>query len=133
MVSRSARKVKLFTTRSKKLQMRLIAYRSTELRIVDDALLQTFREKPRCEYCLRPTPNGCDPAHIFSRGAGRLDIPINLVALCRSPCHTNNHAANSGNRLRPNRDDLLLVVALREGLRVEDIVDEVHRLRRTPK
>jgi len=103
------------------------------MRIVDNELLAEFRAAPRCEYCQCPTPDGCDPAHVFSRGAGRLDIRLNIVSLCWRCHRVNNHNATSVNGLRPNRDDLLLIVALREGLRVEDIVDEIYRLRKLPK
>jgi len=60
-------------------------------------------------------------SHIHSRGAGRVDIRGNLIALggafdCN--CHGLTHDGKIG------REELLLLTALREGLTVESIVDE---------
>ena len=51
------------------------------MKLIDEALLDRFRHAERCEWCGKKTPQGCDPAHIFSRGAGRVDIAGNLVSL----------------------------------------------------
>ncbi len=97
------------------------------MRIVNEDLLIEFRRKIRCEYCKELYRTGLDPHHISSRGAGRLDLPINIVALCRK-CHTSSHAGKS-----PLRSELLAIVAEREHCTVEWIRDEIHRLLRTDK
>lgn len=93
----------------------------------DPDLLAEFRAATACEYCERPTPHGCDPAHILSRGAGRVDIRGNLVSLCRW-CHDSSHYGNA-----PYTSELLAIAAKREGTTVEWIRLEVYRIRREPK
>lgn len=90
---------------------------------VEAVILEPFRSFGKCEACGR----WCwrrDPAHIFSRGAGKVTISENLVALCRE-CHQGNHAGQW-----PYRDDLLKIAAAREKTTPEAIRDLVHRLRR---
>lgn len=100
------------------------------MRIEDDKLLASFRW-PSCEWCRAigavAAHWGCDPHHILSRGAGRVDIAENIVSLCRV-CHGNNHAGNS-----PYPFDLLELAAKREGTTPEAIVAKVQKIRRTPK
>lgn len=95
------------------------------MRIIDESLLDIFRHKTKCHWCGLRT-DGCDPAHAFSRGAGRLDIAINLIALCRE-CHTANHAGHI------MRCDLLAIIAVREGVLQPDIEAVVWWIRRQPK
>lgn len=52
------------------------------MRIENKRLLREFAKATRCDFCGRHT-QGCDPAHLWSRGAGRLDIRCNLMSLCR--------------------------------------------------
>jgi hypothetical protein len=95
--------------------------------IENKELRYAFRLTGFCEWCERRVP--VDPAHVFavgSGGGGRLDVRINLVALCRI-CHTNAH-----NGAGPTFEQLLDIVAKREGIQAQDIVDVVHFLRRTP-
>lgn len=92
--------------------------------IVDDAMLARFREKPFCECCGSTWMSG--PHHWRSRGAGRLDVAINLIALCVH-CHFGTH--NGG---APTKDDLLALIALRERRSPENIEDELNLLLRTP-
>ncbi len=94
------------------------------MKVIDSQLLKRVKEAVRCEWCHRPTPDGADPHHIHSRGAGRLDIRENLCSLCRW-CHSSNH-----NGKEPTRAQLLDMVAKREGTTAEAIVEKVHRLRR---
>lgn len=97
-----------------------------KMKISNDELLQTFREKTVCEWCGVRVMTGLDPAHVFARGRGdafRMDIPENLAGLCRI-CHSKNHAGG-----RPNRDDLLLIVGHREKILVDDLEDHLRRLR----
>ena len=87
------------------------------MRIVNEDVLQRFREFRFCECCNTPTPGGTDPAHIGSRGAGRVDAAWNLCALDRA-CHTRHHAGG-----KPTRQDLLAIAAKREGTTVQAILD----------
>ena len=96
------------------------------MRIVDEPLLREFCFAPNCEWCNDYSQFGRDPAHIFSRGAGRVDIRENLVALCRL-CHNLHHAG-----LRPTRKELLKVAAKREGTTPKRIERIVQLIRRTP-
>jgi hypothetical protein len=93
------------------------------MRIENENLLDWFRNAPKCEWCRKPTPAGCDPHHVRSRGAGRIDVRENLVSLCRV-CHTIHHAG-----CEPTTEDLLEVVAKREGRTVESIRRKIDRLR----
>lgn len=97
------------------------------MRLVDKALLKIVAACPNCECCGARTPNGADPHHIYSKGAGRVDIPENLVALCRS-CHNGYHYSS-----KPSLQDLLTIVAIREGMIAEDIEKEVFRIRNLDK
>lgn len=96
------------------------------MRVVNEDLLASFRQKKRCERCLRGTPSGADPHHLFARGAGRADIACNLMALCRI-CHDAFHLG------KIKRAELLAIVGRREGMTAEQIESEVQRIRRTPK
>jgi hypothetical protein len=96
------------------------------VRIEDEATLDLFRAAPFCEWCKRPTPNGTHPHHLHTRGAGRIDLAINLVSLCAA-CHQETHAGNI------MRCDLLAVVAAREGCLQGDIEARIFELRRAPQ
>ncbi len=104
------------------------------MKIIDESLLATMRGPGKCELCGKMVRQR-EPHHLVCRGMGggsRLDVPINLLSLCATfaggdDCH---HAVHNK---RVSRDRLLLIVALREGIRVEDITDEIHRLRRLDK
>jgi hypothetical protein len=95
------------------------------VRIINENLLEQFRRKRRCEWCGHSV-TGCDPHHVFTRGAGRLDLRINLIGLCRE-CHNDVHLGHIA------RFDLLAVVAAREGMSQDVIEAEIYRLRRLPK
>lgn len=58
-------------------------------------------------------------------GGSRLDIRINLMSLCRIPCH------NDADGKIP-RCSLLEIVAKREGRTPDSIEEEIWRLLRTP-
>ena len=95
------------------------------MKIIDEVLLDEFRTAPRCEWCGRATPGGCEPHHDFARGRGggfRLDIRINLLALDRW-CHNRAHAG------KISRKQLLAVIAVREHRPAEEIELEIRRLR----
>jgi hypothetical protein len=67
-----------------------------------------------------------DAHHILSKGAGRVDIPVNLLPLCRG-CHGLTHTGEIA------RFDLLAVSAARHGVMQDAIEQEVYRVRRLPK
>lgn len=53
--------------------------------IINELLLQTFRDFPRCEWCGVEGRGTLQPHHVICRGMGsgsRLDIPENLFAVC---------------------------------------------------
>lgn len=99
--------------------------------------LKRFRDVGKCSWCGRPTPDGCDPHHLVKRGMGggsRLDIPGNLVSLCRGyyrgqwvSCH------DDAERGDITRESLLAVVAAREGVMQADILAEIKRVQALPK
>ena len=92
--------------------------------VIDEPLLDSFRNAP-CELCGR---RPASPHHLWAKGAGggsRLDLPINLIALC-PPCHQNVHAGNIPRSL------LLLAVARRERTTPGKIQDIIWKMRRTP-
>ena len=99
--------------------------------VSDQELLAEFRGKP-CEWCQfigdRPKPG--DPAHLFHSGIGggkQLDIRINLASICRLH-HTASHAGCS-----PHQYELIALVAKRENVAFDFIVDEIRRLQRAEK
>ena len=104
------------------------------MKIVNREVLRQFSEKTRCEMCGRLCPQGCDAAHVFSRGAGRLDISINLIALCRGfdkngwvSCHQDHHSG------KLTQYDLLAIVSRREKVLQDAIIEVVYFLRALPK
>ncbi len=95
--------------------------------VIDPDLLLAFRLKGRCEHCglSRPT----DPHHLFGRGFGggtRLDVRLNLMALCRA-CHDLYHG---GVILRCT---LIALVERRERLQPGTLEEMIYELRRMPK
>lgn len=92
---------------------------------INDDLLAAFARQNKCEHCNCQGP--VEGHHIFSRGLGggtRLDIPINLIAICRR-CHDGYH-----NRRDPTQAALLRIAARREGVTYNVAVDLMFRLRR---
>ena len=102
------------------------------MRIIDEKLLSRFRGPGFCDWCKKYV-RGRHPHHLWRRGIGgawRMDLAINLAALCYAfqggdNCHERAH---SGEILRC---DLLAIVAAREGVQQADIEREMWRLRRT--
>ena len=96
------------------------------MKIVNDDLLAEFRCRPACEVCGRSTAAGADPHHLLARGMGggnQMDVRENLIALCRT-CHTAAHAGNI------KRGNLVRLVAKREGLLPDELMDRLHELQR---
>lgn len=98
--------------------------------IKDEALLAQFRAASHCAWCCKAARwNQLQVNHIFCRGHGggnRLDVRINLVALCVF-CHGQYHDGII------KRRELLEIVANREKTTPAEIVAEIYRLRRAPK
>ena len=98
--------------------------------IIDQKLLDSFKEPGACSYC-GAWLEQLDPHHILCRGmggGGRIDLSINIVALCRTPCHS---MAQANNISRPY---LFELVAKRE--KIKDAVkmaDLVTLIRNSPK
>lgn len=93
------------------------------MKVINESLLDEFRIRQSCEWCGRPTPGGCDPAHVRTRGAGRVDVRENVCGLCRW-CHT-----SSGDGNDPTTAQLLALVARREGKSVAAIRAKIDRIR----
>lgn len=102
--------------------------------IVNEPLLATFRAATQCEVCRAKIRTGLDPHHVFARGMGgghRLDVPFNLVAICRT-CHTKTHL---GHIARGVFLDIILKrerLLAQENLTIQEIVYVLHWLKRRP-
>lgn len=98
--------------------------------IVNKKLLAEFRAKKNCEVCGRKAPaTGLDPDHLYAKGLGggrRLDIKWNLVASCRR-CHNRRHDGSIDMAV------LFGIVARREGVTTQKVVEYLQLLRRLPK
>lgn len=91
--------------------------------IVNKKVVQSIRSAGRCSWCGEP---GNHVHHLRSKGAGQLDVRINLALLCHV-CHGDAHAG----ALR--RCDLLAVVAAREKALQSDITRVMDMFRRLIK
>ncbi len=92
--------------------------------IIDLPLLQAFRERRQCERCGKRGP--VEPHHLTSRGFGggmRFDVSVNLIALDRL-CHQAYHDG------RVEKEELIAIIARREKIAPEAVMEEVWRLRR---
>lgn len=104
------------------------------MKIVNVALLKRFRTAGHCELCgvwckVR------EPHHAFTRGAGQLDVPFNLIAVGstrKSECRCHARVDGRDSPAIPF-DEVLAVIAKREGVTPEWIESEVWRLRRLPQ
>lgn len=95
------------------------------VRVVNESLLDLFRKSGNCENCTK----WCDrrePHHHRGRGQGamRIDLAINLVALCLE-CHHSAHFSSD-----PSRAKLLAIIAKREKRTEESINLEMAILRK---
>jgi hypothetical protein len=96
------------------------------MRIENPQALRQVAETCRCECCNRACPTGAAPHHLFSRGAGRLDIRLILQPLCLD-CHRDFHDG------KISRAFLLAKRAKKERTTAEAITQVVHWLRALPK
>lgn len=96
------------------------------MRIINPSLLESFRMKRVCEWCGRANRGShMEAHHLFCKGMGggsRLDVAINLCALCRE-CHQSSHDGNE-----PTKIDLLAIVAQRESRQQDEMEREIFRL-----
>lgn len=79
-------------------------------RVKDRKMIKAMR-KDYCERC--GAYANIEPHHVFTVGSGGGDIAMNLVQLCTS-CHIGAHDGSI------KRDELLAIVARREGVTYED-------------
>lgn len=97
------------------------------MKIICEKTLDLFRTPRTCEHCLKPCKP--DPHHLWAKGmggGGRIDLRINICALCRT-CHTELHAG----KIEPL--ELLLIVARRERVpawAIDAVIYLVRRLRK---
>lgn len=104
------------------------------MKIIDKELLRQYRTPGRCEFCKRYC-RVREPHHLEATGMGggkRLDIPCNLIALGSSlgfqcTCHHDLHVGH----ISP--EDMLAVVAVREGVMQDSILAVRWFLMRLPK
>lgn len=101
------------------------------MRIISKGTLDLFRGRAQCEFCGERLRRASEAAHIFSRGAGRLDITVNLCALGGPWCCGCHHKSHQGGE--PTREQLLELVGRREGVTPASIELAVYALRRAPK
>ncbi len=96
------------------------------MQIIDAAVLAEIRELP-CAICGRPGPSS--PHHFYHRkgmgGAGHIDHRYNVLPVCLA-CHDRIHYEG-----RPTRQELLALVARRERVSTEWIIDTLNNIRRT--
>ncbi len=99
------------------------------MRHVDEKVLASFRGPGKCALCGTWSPQR-ECHHVFSRGAGRLDVPLNLCSLGGAwscLCHA------QAQRYVITRAKVVEAVAFREGLDAAFVAQRVPWLRRQPK
>ncbi len=95
------------------------------MKLENDDALDFARGPGVCDWC-KGRIAGREPHHIFSKGAGQVDIKSNIAAICRV-CHTSVHFGEIDD------NDILAVVAGRENVLQGDIEAVVWLIRRMPK
>lgn len=99
--------------------------------LIDPTALERARNRPACEWCHKPNQYGLHAAHVLAKGFGggsRCDSDFNLCGLCFK-CHILGHHAGRS----PTRAELIAIVAKREGVSEDQVLDTVYRLLREPK
>ena len=91
-----------------------------KLRVSNPKLIKEMRSST-CEACKRDT--SCQLHHIISVGSGGPDHRYNLISLCQWNCHIKAHNGVL------SRKYLFSLVALREGLHYEIVIDTVMQLK----
>lgn len=78
-----------------------------------------------CELCGLPEQRtGLEKHHVISRGSGGPDHPCNMLYLCAAACHPTAHAG------RIAKVDMFAVIAEREGMSIDDVINTAYRLKR---
>ena len=95
------------------------------MKIVNLKLLAEFSRPGVCENCGKPCPDGRDPHHILTKGAGRVDIRENLCGLCRA-CHNGFHSCG-----KPSAAKLFGISAKREGTTAQEAQAKIWEIRRS--
>lgn len=98
------------------------------MKIENNAVLDTFREKTQCELCGNSVGRA-EPHHFYAKGMGaghQMDVAFNLVALCRY-CHQRCEDFNIPKRL------VLLHLADRHGTTPGVVQEAIWLLDRLPK
>ena len=99
------------------------------MNIKSKKVLDSFISPGRCEFCETPCLER-ERHHIFTRGAGHLDLRCNIIMLggaFRCGCHKRFHDGNIC------RAEFLTVVAARDNTTVEAIETLIYLVRRLPK
>ncbi len=94
----------------------------TYKRLTDKKAIKAAR-KPYCERCGARASG--EPHHVITRGAGGPDHPFNLIQLCGPNCHYGDVPAG-----KVSKQELFEIIAKREGVPVQDVIDTVRRLQR---
>lgn len=92
--------------------------------LIDERVLKAARAEKRCAICGKRKL--VQAMHIMSKGAGRVDIPGNVLPGCVDD-HRREHDGNI------TKDALLMIAGRREGVDPEVIRDTVNLFRRIPK
>lgn len=100
------------------------------VKIVNDKALKFARGPGFCDWCRKPVGNR-NPHHVFSKGAGQVDIRCNIAAICETfsgglHCH---HLVHTGEIADGG---ILAMVAEREKCLQDDIRSLVMLIRRMP-
>jgi hypothetical protein len=96
------------------------------LKIVNPTLTRSFLRRGKCRFCGKGPIDLCGH-HLFSKGAGQLDISINLIALgmpLTCDCHGSHHDGNE-----PSFEQLLALSAQDHDCLQGDIETVVYLLR----
>lgn len=104
------------------------------MRIIDDALLDEFRTRGRCEMCGKMC-RVREPDHYMAEGHGggnKMDVRCNVVGVgamrtFECLCHRKRHDGNLP------RAEILAVIAKREGVAEESVLDVLWLIKRLPK
>lgn len=93
------------------------------MKVINKGLLKEAAKPGLCECCGAPCPDGRDPHHLMTKGAGRVDVRSNIVSLCRV-CHVGFHASGT-----PSFEALIVIAAMRDKTTPNAIMEMVYRIR----
>ncbi len=84
------------------------------MKIENDAMRDLFKLAGKCSLCEKACPQGRDPHHVMTRGAGGSDVRIGLISICRE-CHSTKVDSKNGT------DRCWAEIARREKATVDEI------------